>query len=96
LANNDDLLRPITSSWDIATEFDQMSTLQADLLLLGNATNDTAKAIITMLDGMVFTFDNVVGIQNSLDIQGDIEKNRAIHWTLTGAVAVSSLYGLVS
>lgn len=96
LSSPDDLLRPITHGWDIAVEFDQMSTLNADLLLLGNATVDTAKAIITMIDGMVFTFDNQTGILANFKVLGDMEQNRSILWTLKGKILKSSLDGVVS
>jgi len=96
LAVTDDLKRPITIGWDIALKFNQMSTLNADLLLLGNATADSAKAIVTMIDGMIFTLDNQTGIQAAIDIQGDFEKDRNIPWMLNGAILVSSLDGVVS
>jgi hypothetical protein len=96
LATEDDLKRPITVGYDIALAFNQMSTLNADLLLLGNATSDTAKAIVTMIDGMVFTIDNQTGIQAALDIQGDFEKDRTIPWKLNGAILTSALDGIVS
>lgn len=96
LSTEDDILRPITQGWNIAFAFDQMSTLNADLLLLGNATVDTAKAIVTMLDGMVFTFDNQTGIQAGFDVQGDFEKSRSIRWTLNGKILKTSLDGVVA
>jgi len=96
VAQQDGLRRFLPCSMDINIEYDWMATLNADLLLLGNASGLEVKAIITMLSGLVITLDNQVGIETNFEVSGDMDKNRIVRFTHQGKVLQSSLDGIVS
>ena len=96
LANQDGLRRFLPNALDINIEYDWMATLNSDLLLLGNATTGDIKIIVTMLDGVIFTLDNQVGIESNFEVSGDMDKNRVIRFTHKGKVLQSSFDGIVS
>ena len=96
LANQDGLRRFLPNTLDINIEYDWMSTLNSDLLLLGNATAQNVVVIVTMLDGVIFTLSNQVGIESNFEVSGDMDKNRVIRFTHKGKVLQSSFDGIVS
>jgi hypothetical protein len=96
LANTDGLRRFLPNTLDVSLEFDWMATLNSDLLLLGNAVAQDVKIIVTMLDAVVFTFDNQVGLESNFEVSGDMDKNRVVRWTSKGKVLQSSIAGIVS
>jgi hypothetical protein len=49
-----------------------------------------------MLDAVVFTFDNQVGLESNFEVSGDMDKNRVVRWTSKGKVLQSSIAGIVS
>ena len=96
LANQDGLRRFLPNSLDINVEYDWMATLNSDLLLLGNSTAQEVVVIVTMLDGVIFTLTNQVGIESNFEVSGDMDKNRVIRFMHKGKVLQSSLDGIVS
>ena len=96
LANQDGLRRFLPNTLDVSIEYDWMATLNSDLLLLGNATTGDIKIIVTMLDGVIFTLDNQVGIESNFEVSGDMDKNRVIRFTHKGKVLQSSFDGIVT
>ena len=96
LANQDGLRRFLPNALDVNIEYDWMATLNSDLLLLGNATTGNIKIVVTMLDGVIFTLDNQVGIESNFEVSGDMDKNRVIRFTHKGKVLQSSFDGIVS
>ena len=96
LANQDGIRRFLPNTLDINIEYDWMATLNSDLLLLGNATLGDVKIIVTMLDGVIFTLDNQVGIESNFEVSGDMDKARIIRFTHKGKVLQSSFDGIVS
>lgn len=96
LANQDGLLRFLPNSLDINIEYDWMATGNGDLLLLDNASQSDVKVVVTMIDGVVFTFDNQTGIETNFEASGDMDKNRVVRFTHKGKVLQASLDGIVS
>jgi len=96
LANTDGLRRFLPNTLDVNIEYDWMATLNSDLLLLGNATVGNVKIVVTMLDAVVFTLDNQVGIESNFEVSGDMDKNRVIRFTHKGKVLQSSFDGIVT
>ena len=96
LANQDGIRRFLPNALDINIEYDWMATLNSDLLLLGNATTGNIKIVVTMLDAVVFTLDNQVGIESNFEVSGDMDKNRVIRFTHKGKVLQSSFDGIVT
>jgi len=96
IAQQDGIRRYLPCALAINAEYDIMATLNADLLLLGNMSAVDVKLIITMLSGLIFTLDNVVGIEFDFDVSGDMDKNRAVKVIHTGNTLQSSFDGIVS
>lgn len=96
LANTDGLRRFLPNTLDINIEYDWMATLNSDLLLLGNAVAQDVIIIITMLDAVVFTLSNQVGIESNFEVSGDMDKNRVVRWTHKGKVLQSTIASIVS
>jgi hypothetical protein len=96
LANTDGLRRFLPISLDISLEFDWMATLNSDLLLLGNAVQQDVKIIVTMVDSVVFTFDNRIGLESNFEVSGDMDKNRVVRWTSKGKTLQSNIDSIVS
>lgn len=96
LATVDGLKRFLPNSLDISVEYDWMQTDAADLLLLDSMVNININAVITMLNGVIFTLNNQVGIQTEFQSVGDMDANRIIRFTHKGKVLQSSLDGIVS
>jgi hypothetical protein len=96
LGTPDSLRRPLPLSMDIALDISCMATLNADLLLLGNMSAVAVKIIMTMIDGLVLTLDNQVGIKTNYSIAGDMDKPRLIKFTHKGKVLQSTFDSIVS
>jgi hypothetical protein len=96
LAAEDGLKRFLPCSLAIDIEYECMATLNADLLLLGNMTDQTIKLTITMLDGSVFTLDNLVGIDFNFEVSGDMDKNRCIRFSHKGKVLQATIATIAS
>jgi hypothetical protein len=96
LATQDGIRRHLPNALDIKVEFDWMATLNADLLWGDNMSILDVKLIVTMLDGVLFTLDNVTGFASNFEVSGDMDKNRVWRFTFEGKVLQSSFDGLVS
>lgn len=102
LSTKDSRLRHLPCALDINIEYDVMATANADLLLLAGGTASqniqglACKLTITMLNGMVITLDDKVGIETNFEVSGDMDKNRVIRFTHKGKVLQSTIADLVS
>ena len=92
----DSLKRFLPSTMDIAFEADCMASKNSDLLLLGNMSAVAVKIIVTCIDGMIITLDNQVGIKTKFGMTGDADGKRALTFTHTGSIPVSSYASVVS
>jgi hypothetical protein len=96
LATQDGIRRFLPNALDINIEYDWMATDNADLLLLDSMAPLNINAVITMLDGVVFTLANQVGIETNFEVSGDMDKARVVRFTHKGKVLQSSFDGIVS
>ena len=96
LARPDALLRPLPTSLNIDFTFDCMATLVADLLLLGNMSQSSVKIIVTMIDGLIFTLDDRVGIKTHFISEGDMEQERVVRFSHQGKTLQSTFDSIVS
>ena len=96
LAAEDGFKRFLPQSVACAVEYDWMATKNSDLLLLDNASQATIKLTITMIDSVVFTLDNQVGLKTNYEISGDMDKPRVVRMTHRGRILRSSFDGVVS
>ncbi|MBE3088405.1 MAG: hypothetical protein IMZ71_04760, partial [Chloroflexi bacterium] len=96
LATQDGIRRHLPNALDVNIEYDWMATLNADLLLLDNISVLDIVLIITMLDGVIFTLTNQVGLETNFEVSGDMDKNRVLRFTHKGKILQSSFDGIVS
>lgn len=96
LPDTDKLLRHLPLALNIDISYEWTATDAADLLLLKDMSVLAVDVVITMLDGVVFTFTDQTGIETILDIDGDFEKSRVVRFVHKGKVLQSSLDGIVS
>lgn len=96
LAAQDGLRRFLPNSLDINFEWDWMTSGNADLIKLPGATDEDIKATITMLDGVVWTLDNNIGIKFNFEVSGDMDKNRVVRFSHVGKILQSSFDGIVA
>jgi hypothetical protein len=96
LATQDGLRRHLPNALDVSIEYDWMATLNADLLLLDNISVLDIVLIITMLDGVIFTLTNQVGLETNFEVSGDMDKNRVLRFTHKGKILQSSFDSIVS
>lgn len=96
IATQDGIRRFLPNSMAINIEYDWMASDNADLLLLDNMVQRNINIVVTMLDGVVFTLANQVGIKSKLDISGDMDKNRVVNFSHRGKVLQSTFASIVS
>ena len=96
LTAQDGLRRFLPNSLDIAMEWDWMASANADLLLLGNGTVVDVKLVVTMIDAVVFTLNNQVGIEFNFEVSGDMDKPRIVRFVHKGKILRSTFASIVS
>lgn len=96
LADEDSIRRFLPASLSINAEVDWMATDNADLMLLDGFLALSPKAIMTFIDGVVFTFDGKTGLKVNYESASDTEKNRVVRFTLLGKILNSTFADVVS
>jgi len=96
IATEDSLRRFLPNAMQVTADIDWMATDKADTLLLDDMLPISIKAIITMIDGVIFTLDNQVGMGLNYETLGDMDKNRVVRFHHTGKVLNSAFDGIVS
>ena len=96
LSEEDDLLRPLPKSVDISLEYDWMATDAPDLLVLNEMAPLNVNVVVTMLNAMVFTLHNPVGIQTKFDLKGGMSKSRYVHFTHVGKELQATLNSIAA
>jgi hypothetical protein len=96
LSVTDGLRRFLPCALEVNAKFDWMASGNADLLLLGNASQSDVKATITMIDSVVFTLDNRIGLETNFEVSGDMDTNRNVRLTMQGKDLQSALDTIAS
>ena len=96
LATTDGIRRFLPNSLDINLEYDWLATKEDDLQLLDSLLPLNLNIVVTMLNGRVFTLNNLVGVESNYEISGDMDKARVLRFTHKGKILQSSFDGIVS
>lgn len=97
LSSPDSIGRNLSSkTLDIACEYDWMSTTASDLVLLDSMPVLSINTVITMTDGLIFTFSDQMGLATNYEITGGMDAIRVIRFTHTGKVLITGLDAIVS
>jgi hypothetical protein len=96
LSTQDDLMRFLPNSVDIAISYSWMASDAADLIVLNQMSILDVNVVITMLNTRVFTLNNLVGIQTKFIASGGMSKTRFVDFTHVGKILQASLSGVVS
>lgn len=96
IATEDSLRRFLPNVMQITADIDWLATDKADTLLLDNMLPIAIKATITMIDGVVFTLDDVVGMGLNYETLGDMDKPRVVRFHHTGKILNSQFDGIVA
>lgn len=96
VAEDDSLGRPNVYGVDVSVEYESTLTDDATLLLMDAMEVLNTQAIVTMLDGKVFTFDQELGFDTSFENVGDFDKLRIMRFMHKGRILTSQVAGIVA
>lgn len=96
VSEDDTLMRPNVYAVDVMVEYESTLTDDATLLLLDGLNVLNTQAIITLIDGKVFTFDQELGVEISFENIGDFDKLRALRFKHNGRILLSQFNGIVA
>lgn len=90
LATQDGMRRFLPNALDVNVEYDWMATDAADLLHIPDFTAADVNVTLMMIDSVMFTLSNQVGIETNYEVSGDMDKARVVRFTHKGKVLQSA------
>lgn len=96
VSEEDSLGRPNVYGIDVSVEYESTLTDDATLLLMDAMNVLNTQAIITLIDGKVFTFDQELGFDVSFENVSDFDKLRVMRFMHKARILTSQLAGIVA